>query len=150
MASAGRGTNYNCLFLFPVYFLFLPSLMGLEMSLSLIFPLPFCFSFLGLDYLSFSIFVQFLGWLKCCEFLKTDSFFGSYSFRYLQATPNITRAAIISTLFSTDYFIGHTFILTLSIVVLPSRCAVLYYKLGVQLFLRPHFVPRSKLSLSEM
>jgi hypothetical protein len=83
--------------------------------------------------LSFSVFVHFPGWLKSCEFLKKDSFSWSYSFSYSQATPNITRAAIISTPFSTDYFMGH-FLYSYSIywstaisfccVLLQTRCSI--------------------------
>ena len=144
IASAGRGTKYTCLFLFLfIFYFFLP--FRDKKCLSLTFPLPFSFSFLGLDSLSFSISIQFLGWLKSCGFLKKDSFSWSYFFSYSQTNPNITRASIISTPFSTDCFIGHSFIPTLSIVVLPSRCTLLYYKLGAQQFLRSQ-----KLSLPKL
>lgn len=67
---------------------------------------------------------SFLFFLSGTRFLVVF-YFRSVFWLAEQATPNITQATTTSTSFSTDYFIGHSFILTLSIGVLPSRCVVL-------------------------
>ena len=116
-----------------------------------LFLLVFFICFLELIFLFFVSFsFRFCGWLKSCEFFKKRLIFLKLLLQLFTShipLPRNTSSHNIHALLH-GLLIGHSSILTLFIGVLPSRCAVLYYMLGAQQFLRSQFIPRSKVILS--